>query len=357
MKIRVIQGSELTSDLAGDWSRIQEENHSLVSPFFSPQFTQLVSQVRDDVYVGVLEDDNSIVGFFPYQQYHHGIARPVGGALSDYHGLISKEGEGINVRELLQACKLNIWQFDHLPADQTPFATYQWSNADSPYMDLSGGYELYCQERRQSGSKQIKKIGTLRRKLEREIGTLRVLIHEPNDNALRTMMKWKSQQYRESGTVDAFVYSWIVELMERIYATQDEEFAGVLSTLYVDDELIAVHLGMRSRTAWHYWFPAYHTDYAKFSPGLILLLDMADAAEQMGISMIDMGKDDSLYKQRLASGSTKLAQGAITRPSLPAMGMRLRHATERMFESMPLGKISSLPKRFFQRGDKKRRYL
>jgi len=84
---------------------------------------------------------------------------------------------------------------------------------------------------------------------------------------------------------------------------------------------------------------------------------MAEAAEPMGISIIDMGKDDSLYKQRLASGSTQLAQGVIARPSLPAIGLRLRHVAEHGFESLPLGKFSRLPKRFFQQRDRKRRYL
>jgi CelD/BcsL family acetyltransferase involved in cellulose biosynthesis len=47
---------------------------------------------------------------------------------------------------------------------------------------------------------------------------------------------------------------------------------------------------MRSKTLWHYWFTAYDPAFAKYSPGTILLLQMAERASELGISAIDMGR-------------------------------------------------------------------
>ncbi len=89
----------------------------------------------------------------------------------------------------------------------------------------------------------------------------------------------------------------------------------MLSLLYAGDQLVAGHLGMRSKRIWHYWFPAYDRRYAKYSPGLLLLLKMAQAAEDLGLEAIDIGTGLSLYKRRLMNASTAVAEGSVERPS------------------------------------------
>src|SRR5678816_1993574 len=96
---------------------------------------------------------------------------------------------------------------------------------------------------------------------------------------------------------------WGRELVERIHSAHEAGFAGMLSLLYADDRLVAGHLGMRSRTVWHYWFPAYDAALAKYSPGLILLLKMAENAQSLGLRAIDLGKGLSQYKERLMNAS------------------------------------------------------
>jgi CelD/BcsL family acetyltransferase involved in cellulose biosynthesis len=65
-------------------------------------------------------------------------------------------------------------------------------------------------------------------------------------------MRWKSKQYQESGGADPFSFSWVVKIVEKIHSMQGGSFAGVLSVLYAADKPIAAHLGMRSKTVWHY---------------------------------------------------------------------------------------------------------
>jgi CelD/BcsL family acetyltransferase involved in cellulose biosynthesis len=177
---------------------------------------------------------------------------------------------------------------------------------------LSDGSEAYALEQSRRGSHAVRKVEALRRKLEGDRGTLRYVMHAPESDVLRDLLNCKSAQYRRWSVTDIFSYPWVVNLMQRIHASQREEFAGMLSALYAGDELVAAHMGMRSRTVWHYWFPCFRREFAQYSPGLVLLLEMIRSAELLGIKLIDFGRGDNLYKQRFMNTAIPIAEGVVT---------------------------------------------
>ena len=96
------------------------------------------------------------------------------------------------------------------------------------------------------------------------------------------------------------------------------DFAGMLSALYAGEKVVALHMGMRSRCTWHYWFPCYDRDFARYSPGHVLLLEMTRSAEALGIASIDLGPGVGTYKERFSTASKTVAGGVIevSRPVL-----------------------------------------
>jgi hypothetical protein len=110
----------------------------------------------------------------------------------------------------------------------------------------------------------------------------------------------------------------------------------MLSLLYAGDRLVAGHFGMRSRTVWHYWFPAYDAEMAKYSPGLILLLKMAEYAPSIGLRTIDLGKGMCLYKERLMSAAVPLASGSIELPSWLSLNRTARRAMRTAVLNSPI---------------------
>jgi CelD/BcsL family acetyltransferase involved in cellulose biosynthesis len=332
MNITVTRGDRLTPELIDAWSSIQAANAAIASPYFSPGFTRAAAVVRDDVYVAVIRQGPDLVGFFPFQRNRVGAGCPVAGFFSDFHGLILQPGKQVEARELISACGLKIWDFDHLPADQETFRPFQRRADVSRYMDLTGGYDQYCAQRREAGSEQIKKVLALRRKLQREVGSLTIRAHVQEDAMLQLMFQWKSSQYLATGFRDLFSFVWTKGLLEVLLKTQSPTIAGMLSVLSVNGEPAAVHFGMRSPTVWHYWFPAYNTKFAKYSPGLILLLGMAEQAPAMGIQRIDLGKGDELYKHRLASGGIPVMEGSIEKPSVALVARRFYQAAKHLLE-------------------------
>ena len=151
MKTTVIPASELSPAQVDAWSQIQRDNAELASPYFRPEFTQAVAPVRGDVEVAVLEEGGEMVGFFPYQRWRGGIARPVGGRLSDFQGVVVRTGVAWNAEQLLRSCRLKAWHFDHLLASQEPLRPYHWLVEDSPYVDLSGGFSACIARRGRQG--------------------------------------------------------------------------------------------------------------------------------------------------------------------------------------------------------------
>jgi CelD/BcsL family acetyltransferase involved in cellulose biosynthesis len=314
MKVSLIPGHELSDDLARVWIGLQQTNPDLSSPYFHPEFTKVIAAVRHDVEVAALESDGKIVAFLPFQREQPAVGGPVGGIISDYHGLICAHDFRFVPSELLKQSRLIAWDFDHLPTSQLSFTPFHSTIDASPQIHLSRGYHAYVQQRRAAGSDQIKKIGNLIRRVEREIGPLRFVADSTDAASLESVLAWKSLQYRQSGKPDLFAPGWIREAVQRIFTTRTDGCSGILSLLYAGDRLVAGHFGIRSQQAWHYWFPSYDKEAAKYSPGLILLEKMAEHAPAIGVSIIDLGKGMSFYKERLMNSNSPLASGRLESP-------------------------------------------
>src|SRR5262245_15556881 len=336
MKTTLIPGQELSDDLVRTWTGLQQTNADLASPYFRPEFTKVIAAARHDVEVAILEIEGKIVAFFPFQREQESIGRAVGGIISDYHGLICAQNFRFSPSELLKQSRLIAWDFDHLVVSQSSFARFHWSIMPSPQLDVSRGYQAYVQQRRAAGTEQIKKIGNLARRIERENGPLRFVANSTNTEALEAVLAWKSQQYRQSGKPDLFAAEWIREVMQLIFGVQTDGYSGCLSLLYAGDELVAGHFGMRSRQRWHYWFPSYAPQMAKYSPGLILLLKMAEYAPSIRVPIIDLGVGMSPYKQRLMNSSSLLASGRIE-PSWRSFQRKAWRSVRSGLNSWPFG--------------------
>src|SRR5215469_890031 len=144
MKVTLLPGGELGSDLVRAWAEIQQANPTLGSPYFHPEFTRVIAAVRDDVEVAVIEEDGRVVAFFPFQRGRRSVGAPVGGIISDYQGLICSPNFTCDARELIRQCRLVAWNFDHLLASQSSFEVFHDNVESSPQLDLSASYEAYA---------------------------------------------------------------------------------------------------------------------------------------------------------------------------------------------------------------------
>ncbi|MEY4653328.1 MAG: hypothetical protein RI884_1909 [Pseudomonadota bacterium] len=326
MKISLITPAQLDAPLQAAWRAMQDRHPALQSPYFTPEFTLAVGAVRDDVRIAVLERDHQVTGFFPFQA-RWGVGLPVGGSLSDHHGVVCARGTRWHWPDLLRGARLSSWRFDHLPREQAPAGAC--SQALSPALDLSRGMAAYLAARRCNGIRRLDECLRKARKLAREVGPVRLEAHTQDPRVLETVLRLKSQQCRRTGVADFFAQPWARALAERIANTQGPHFGGRLSALYAGDTLVAAHLGMRSRRVWHWWFPVYDHAWAPYSPGVQLLLQVAQAAADEGHGWLDLGKGADAYKQSFADSGLPLSEGWVHRPALSTAWLATRAATLR----------------------------
>ena len=304
-----------------------------------------MAAVRDDVFVAQIFSAGAVAGYFPFQRTRVGFGYPVGGGRSNYHGAVVDPGLEWDARALIRACGLRSYAFDHLLASQQGFRPYQASRSPSSVIDVSGGYEAYLADRRAAGSEIVTQTERKARKLEREVGSLRFEPESHDRSLLQLMMRWKSDHYARTGHVDQFAIPWNVALMERIHAATGPDFAGTLSVLRAGDRVAALAFGMRSRDTWHYWFPTYDRELASYSAGVILLLRITQEAARRGMRMVDLGKDEAVYKARFRTGVIDVAEGqVIPSPSLAKL-VRLQGGCVALASQTPLARPLRAAKR------------
>ncbi len=349
MRIYPVRARELSAEHQRIWSEIQDSESAFENPFFRPEFTMLAASVWDRVSVGVIEERGTPVGFFPFERYLFGMGRPVAPMVSDWQGVVVRSGVEWSAEEVLRGCRLADMEFNHLVASQRQLKPYHVRIGTSPTMDLSGGYEAYKKGRREAGS-ALQTLERKYRKLEREVGPVRVDIDSGDPALLEWVVQQKSRQCAEKGYTDALTVPGIRRFVNAVHAAHTPGFGGMLSVLYVGDRIAAAHMGMRSKSVWHYWFPVYDESLGKYSPGLLLLMRMAQAAPEMGIRKIDLGKGDSVYKERLSNSSLELAEAHVKVRSMgSALARTLDRARDRLRRASWSGPVRRLYRRFVYR--------
>lgn len=341
--VKLLKLSELNDSHWQRWLEIQQGAGEYESPYFSPEFARAVVAVRTDVEVAILEHDGQTVGFFPFQRGQLNIGKPIGGKLSDYHGPLLGANVKLDPLELLRACRLAAWDFDHLVGPTDAFKPYVAIRDRSPQLDLSAGYEAYVRGRREAGSDTIVRTGQKCRKMAREIGSLAFEYDADDAEAYDLMLAWKSAQYARTGLADLFSFPWTRALLERLRQHRGREFSAPLSVLRAGSQVAAVALSLRSKRVLHVWFPAYNPDLASYSPGLTILLRLAEAAPELGIRMIDLGRGDERYKWSLATTSVEVCEGSVTCPSLGTWLRNGWRSTRDWVNNSPFKQTASLP--------------
>src|SRR2546429_1633234 len=173
MKVTVVRPHELGAAELASWRAMQRSNSALANPFLSPGFALAAGRARPTARVAVLEDGQEVGGFFAFDQGRLRIGGPVAPGASDCQAVVHSAGFQWSARELLRGCRLDVWEFDHLIAEQMPAAGRHVSAHGSPIIDLSRGYEAYLAERQAASKKVFKSTLYKLRKLERNLGATR----------------------------------------------------------------------------------------------------------------------------------------------------------------------------------------
>jgi CelD/BcsL family acetyltransferase involved in cellulose biosynthesis len=255
--------------------------------------------------------------------------------MSDAHAPLLDPRIDLDPSIWLKACGIRSWRFDHLPAGMPGFAAYETDQVSAWLLRLDEGFAAY-RTAIEARSGWIRRTAAKLRRLERQFGPLRFEAHTDDPRAWNQLVAWKSAQYRRSGLVDNFSIAWVRAYLERLREATTPGLSAMMSTLYAGDRLAAVHLGMRSERVWHHYLPTYDRELATLSPGLGLLLRMAEHAPSIGIDTIDFSSGDMEYKRSASTDCIALMQGAVEPHWLRASRFQARRTVRRLRASPPI---------------------
>jgi CelD/BcsL family acetyltransferase involved in cellulose biosynthesis len=312
VNVTVVHPNELGPDERRAWDRFGREP-ALGSPFLSWQFTRIVGHLRDDARVAVIHEDGENRGFLAFQVGPHDTGAPLGATIADAQAVMCRADWGFDPRQVISAAGLARWQFDHLVTAQVPFFPYHHQRHRSPVVHLQLGYDQFLQGLRAHSKDLLAQVGRRRRNLERDAGPVwcewQSTRHQED---LRDLMRWKSEQYDRARTWDRFEQPWIAEAVARLAESRDPACTGTLTALRAGDRLVAAHFGLLGRDRLSWWFPAYDPNFGRYSPGLILLLDIIAEASRRAVPVVDLGRGEHSYKLRVTSDFYEVAEGEVS---------------------------------------------
>ena len=314
------------------WLRIQRSNSSLESPFFHPGYAKAVSRVRSDVRVGIAIENDVPIAFLPFQKVGARAAEPVGGRLNDFHGLIAMPDAQVTLPQMVSAVGLRSWKYHGLLSSESMEGTLD--SYPSPYIDTSQGYEHFlASAKRQSST--IKRHAQKFRALERDFGPVR-LEHDVRDtHLLEHLICLKRAKYALTKAFDVLSVDWCANLLREVYATNEAGCRGVLSGLYAGDSLIGVHLGIQLGAVLQYWFPVFDPRFKKYSTGTQLILDVARAATDDGVTTIDLSYGPEPFRYRVGTGSWVVARGEVQASPLMRSINRNKYLLDQAIKKLP----------------------
>jgi CelD/BcsL family acetyltransferase involved in cellulose biosynthesis len=307
---RSVRPSELTDFERSQWKDFRAANSVYASPFFSLEFAEAASEIRPDAKVAILENEDGIVGFLPYQGGRNKTIVPIGGAYNDLHGILGRAETRVDFRDVIQAIGPVSFRFHALADLVSPIQPYTFGTTRTFLADLAShpeGYVQFLEHSRKTVFKQRKKT----RKMIKDLGPVRLEFDCRDPKVLDQVIQLKRDQYRRTYIFDLLSVAWARGLLHAMHARSDGGCRGLLSVLYAGDTLVAGHYGMLEGPMMHYWFPVYDEEYHQYSPGTALFLEVAQAATEAGVRKIDFGYGEQPYKVKLTDTIGELPFGRV----------------------------------------------
>jgi CelD/BcsL family acetyltransferase involved in cellulose biosynthesis len=326
------------------WNALCLHEETFNHPFLTADFAAAVSRVRPLVRVCVLLDKDVPCAFFPYQFHSRrhlalGWAEPVGGAMSDYFGVVAEPGVRFTEQGLLQAAGLNYLYFGQLDSAQAELGLHGEIPVQGLVVRFEQGAESYWVDISARDRDFAKDTRRLTRQLEERVGPLSLHFEDSTGSStLDLIIATKRAQYERTNVSDALGEAWTRDLLHELLRSPGSACAPSLVSLRAGDQWAASHFGLRCAAGLHYWFPVYSQELNRYSPGRLLLKTLIDHGAANGLHSIDCGLGDAKYKADFANERHMLFRGVWRRSGIRAQAARVFQSLSwRMAARKPAG--------------------
>ncbi|MDR3542775.1 MAG: GNAT family N-acetyltransferase [Desulfocapsaceae bacterium] len=300
--------NELPAKYRQIWEDLVQTCGACRNAFLTPLFCDAVAAAGSDVRTVIVLRHGQAHSILPYQMKPGilgklGVAERVGGEMSDYFGIVTKDEMHFDVAALLRSARISALEFSHLGETQSTYGLYGESPRKGLTIDLGASEDNYWRSLQASNKKLTSDTERRFRKLIADYGPVQFELQSSRpDDDLKSLIKHKIKQYRRTGNMGAVLFQQKnIDLLFRLLRVNARECTGYISVLKIGDRLIAGHFGLLCYGTLHYWFPVYDQEFHSYSPGRLLLMHLLREGLSAGIRRIDRGEGDAAYKRDFAN--------------------------------------------------------
>lgn len=347
IEIRIVTPAELSPAELEVWSAIRASNPALYSPYFHPEYAQLMGELRSDARVAIAYDQDQPVCFFPFQG--SGFVRPLGAPMTDYHGFIEAPDANIDHTDFLQKAGIGALHYTSLVGEQKDMIGFHREDYPLCLIDLSDGVEAWRKSRSSSYRRSLKSNRRRIRRTEDDYER-RFEYKSRSGDAYDQLMAWKRERFAETGLYDVLSSDWTSGLLRELWE-RDEGLRCDMHVLYFGDQMAAMDMGLTDGETFHSWMVAYNPEFHHLSPGTQLLEDMIDKAPELGYRLIDLGAGMDSYKSAYAVEGPVARSGHVPVAGAAAAISKLYGAAEKFGEKSLKDIPGKLRRRYTQIAD------
>jgi len=286
------------------WAQMRDSTAALQSPYFHPEYTQLLAELRPDVRVVCQNDkDGTAIAFLPVQGGR--FTRPVGAPMSDYHAIITNRDD-ITYDSLLGETGIGAYHYSCAADPQRLRMPQILAESETAAIDIETTAEAWRADRDGSYRRHLKSNRRRTRKAEDAFGAKRIELFSRDIDVFTSLLKWKREKFALTGKYDVLSAEW----------TQ-----GLIRTLWERGQKADLRCDMHA--------VAYDDELAEFGPGIQLLEALIDATPETGYKRIDMGEGLDGYKRHYASASQRVVSGLVPLSGAAGRLSRIYAAAER----------------------------
>lgn len=324
----VQRASQLSEADWAAWANMRQASPDLKSPYFHPEYTRLLSDLRPDVRVVCqYESDGTPIAFLPIQG--HRFARPVGAPMSDYHAIITNRDD-LTYDSLLGPTQIGAYHYSCATDPKRLCSPQILSHAETAAIDIKTSADEWRAERDSSYRRHLKSNRRRTRKAEDAFGPKRIELFSRDIDVYASLLKWKREKFAETGKYDVLSANWTQGLIRTLWERGPKaDLRCDMHALYFGDRLAAIDLGLSDGAVFHSWMVAYDDELSEYGPGIQLLEGLIDATAETGYNRIDMGEGLDGYKRHYASASEQVVSGLVPLSGAAGRLSRIYAATER----------------------------
>ena len=351
--VKVLRSNALSAADKAAWAEMRAANPALYSPYFHPDYTSLIGDLRDDAHIAAGYQDEKPKVFFPFQGPKNGksgFARPIGAPMTDYHGFIHHPDFEFDRVEFLNQAGIGALHYWAMVGDDSQVKSHHQATDQACVLSLAGSADDWRAGRDSSYRRHLKSHRRRVRKAEKEIGPRRFEYCSQSPELFETLIRWKREKFLETGKYDVLSAGWTLELLRELWG-RESGLRCDMQVLYFGDEPAAIDLGLSDGTTFHSWIVGYDNRYHTFGPGIQLLEGTIDGAQALGYARIDLGVGLDGYKRHYASDDIEAGSGFIAIKGPAAALSQVYGAAERLGQKALKDAPGKLRRRYSQIAD------